>query len=627
MTDKKTPPGKNPTPPADTASGKKPHATLNLKATEIKPPAPKEDPKAASGLAGSKPDTSSSASSGSRPEDKSKVSSSATGPDVKPTSSATRPDDKSAAAKPTATSTTAAGKSDDKAKDGPQSSKDSQSKSATSNTSAKPVGSPPPVRQSPGSGIGTFFSLLAAGLIGGFLALLFADSLQPQLAQIKSGLGIADSTQTSGDGVAKLSERLAAIEKAQGDSASGDTQPLAKQLAELENRIGELGSVQESLNTLKAAQDELQQKTAALDEQLGQTPSGGSVPDERIAKLEQQLATMTAFAESNENSGVVPRLAALTGRMADLEETLKNQIAAVRSGVSEDVETRLAKVSETSEAARSGTQRMDRQLSGVANDTARLNQQLETLKADTTRLGDTLRVVQEETAKMSSQLTGLEGDVTSKISKLASPTDVEQAVKPVAEQVSSLETQVANVVSAEKNRAQNAKRIVLALELGGLTRAIERGDGFAEELAQVKNTAGDLIDVSKLEPYETSGVASISKLQSMFDPVADAIIEASAAPAGDSVLDQLLANARSVVKIRKVSHDADDTSVEAVVSRIESVLAAGRLDEVLRLAKELPESGRQAANAWLKKVEERHGVDQALASVEEQLKASLSGTN
>ena len=113
---------------------------------------------------------------------------------------------------------------------------------------------------------------------------------------------------------------------------------------------------------------------------------------------------MTAFAESNENSGLVPRLAALTGRMADLEETLKNQIAAVRSGVSEDVESRLAKVAETSEAARSGTQRMDRQLSGVANDTARLSQQIETVKADTTRLGDTLRVVQEETAKITSQL-------------------------------------------------------------------------------------------------------------------------------------------------------------------------------------------------------------------------------
>jgi len=364
-----------------------------------------------------------------------------------------------------------------------------------------------------------------------------------------------------------------------------------------------------------------------LSEQAGQAGAGGSVPEERIAKLEQQLSTMTAFAESNENSGIVPRLASLTGRMADLEETLKNQIAAVRSGVSEDVEARLAKVAETSEAARSGTQRMDRQLSGVANDTARLSQQIESVKADTTRLGDTLRVVQEETARINSQLAGLEGDVTSKIAKLASPGDVEKVVKPVAEQVASLESQVANVVSAEKNRAQNAKRIVLALELGGLTRAIERGDGFADELAQVRQTAGGLIDVSRLEPFEAKGVASVAKLQSTFGSVADAILEASSAPVGDSVFDQLLANARSVVKIRKVSVEPDDKTPEATVARMENALAAGRLDEVLRLAEELPENGRKAAQGWLQKVEERHGVDKALAAVEEQLKASLSGTN
>ncbi len=597
MTDKKSTPSKNQTPSADVAGGKKPHATLNLKATEVKPPEPRDADKGASG-ASSKPETS---------------------------SSSIRPGDKSSAPK---SDPPVSGTPDDKAtKSSAPSSNDAPLKGSAASDRVKPAGSPPPPRKSSGSGIGSFFSLLAAGLVGGFLALLGADSLQPQIAQIKSGLGIAGSTSNSDDGIAKLSDRLAALEKANGAAAGGDAGSLAKQLTGLETKIGELEAIQGSVTALKTTQDELQQKTAALGEQVGQNGTASSIPEERLAKLEQQLSTMTAFAESNENSGIVPRLAALTGRMADLEETLKNQIAAVRSGVSDDVESRLAKVSETSEAARSGTQRMDRQLAGVANDAARLSQQLETVKADTTRLGDTLRVVQEETAKITSHLSGLEGDVSSKIARLASPSDVEKAVKPVAEQVTSLESQVANVVSAEKNRAQNAKRIVLALELGGLTRAIERGDGFAEELAQVKHTAGDLIDLSKLEPFETSGVASVAKLQSMFSPVADAIIEASAAPAGDSVFDQLLANARSVVKIRKVSHDADDTSVEAIVSRMESALAAGRLDEVLRLAKELPEGGQQAAGGWLKKVEERHSVDQALASVEEQLKASLSATN
>ena len=336
---------------------------------------------------------------------------------------------------------------------------------------------------------------------------------------------------------------------------------------------------------------------------------------------------MTAFAESNQDSGSVPRLAALTGRMADLEETLANQIAAVRAGVSDTVEKRLAEIETSSEAARSGTQRIDRQLSGVANDTARLGQQIETLKADTTRLGDTLRVVQEETATITSKLTGLEGDVTSRIAKLASPADVETAVKPVAEKVTSLEGRVADVVSAESDRRENAKRIVLTLELANLERAIERGDAFSGELAQVKKTADGLIDVSSLEQYGASGVSSISALQSTFQPVAHSIIEGSAAPAGDSVLDQLMANARSVVKVRKVSHDANDKSAEAVVARMETALKAGRLGDVIKLSGELPEGGKQAAANWLEKVKDRHAVDAALAAVSEQLKASLSGTN
>lgn len=601
MTDKKFTPGKNETPAADSAGGKKPHATLDLKATEVKPPASGEKAKSAGTPGGSTPGTF---------------------------TSIPRPGEKPADAKTGPASATASGKPGDTAKTADPSKADAAKSDAGKPGAAKPAAaSPPPRQRSTGSGIGSFFSHLVAGLVGGFLMLLGADALQPQIAQLKTGLGLPELDSKADNGMAKLSERLAALEAAQGTSAGGDAEALAQKLAGAEAKIGELEAMKESVAALKATQDELAQKAAALSEQAGQNGGGGNISEERLAKLEQQLSTMTAFAESNENSGIVPRLAALTGRMADLEETLKNQIAAVRSGVSEDVESRLARVAETSEAARSGTQRMDRQLSGVANDTARLSQQIETVKADTTRLGDTLRVVQEETAKITSQLSGLEGDVTSKIAKLASPGDVENAVKPVAAQVTSLESQVANVVSAEKNRAQNAKRIVLALELGGLTRAIERGDGFADELAQVKQSAGGLIDVSKLEPFEASGVASVAKLQAMFSPVADAIIEASAAPAGDSVFDQLLANARSVVKIRKVSVDADDKSAEATVARMEKALAAGRLDEVLRLADELPEGGKKAAEGWLKKVGERHSVDQALASVEDQLKASLSGTN
>ncbi len=605
MTDKKSPQDKNKPLAGDSIGGKKPHATLDLKATEVK---------AAASARSTEP------SPGKTPPDKAKASAAtgapgAAGADAKPAAGQAQ------AGKPTDSKPTASSKQPEaKANQADMKAKET----ASAKTSA--AAPPPPARRS-GSGIGSFFSHALAGLVGGFLMLLGADALQPQVTELKSRLGLPNLAENSDNGVAKLDNRLAALEKEQAAEPKVDTGALTKKLADVDASMGELATLKASLDALQKSQQELEQKADTLAREVSEKPEAGAVPKERLAKLEQQLSTMTAFAESNENSGIVPRLASLTGRMADLEETLKNQIAAVRSGISQDVEARVAAIAESTEAARSGTQRMDRQLAGVTNDTARLGQQMQTLKADTTRLGDTLRVVQEETGKISSKLDGLAGDVNAKIAKLASPSDVSSAVKPVAEQVASLQSRVANVVSAESDRKQNAKRIVLSLELANLERAIERGDSFAPELAQVQGTAGGLIDVTPLERFGESGVAPVSKLQALFRPVAYQIIEASEAPTSGSVYEQLLSNARSVVKVRKVSHDASDTSAEAIVSRIESALAAGRLSKVVSLYKELPPGGQKAAQGWLQKVEDRHAVDVALAAIEDQLKASLSGTN
>jgi hypothetical protein len=101
------------------------------------------------------------------------------------------------------------------------------------------------------------------------------------------------------------------------------------------------------------------------------------------------------------------------------------------------------------------------------------------------------------------------------------------------------------------------------------------------------------------------------------------MIDAEQAPAEGSIVDRLLAGAKSVVRVRKISHEADDKSVEAVVSRMEAALGEDRLDDVLVEAMTLPQPARDAAQDFLAKVEARSAVDRALATVEQQLKASL----
>jgi hypothetical protein len=102
------------------------------------------------------------------------------------------------------------------------------------------------------------------------------------------------------------------------------------------------------------------------------------------------------------------------------------------------------------------------------------------------------------------------------------------------------------------------------------------------------------------------------------------MLDAEAETADASLIDRLLSGARSIVRIRKAGHSTDDTSIEAIVGRMEVALKEGRLDEVLAQGKKLPPKAALAAEDWLNKVEARHAVDRALADVDAALKASLS---
>ena len=79
------------------------------------------------------------------------------------------------------------------------------------------------------------------------------------------------------------------------------------------------------------------------------------------------------------------------------------------------------------------------------------------------------------------------------------------------------------------------------------------------------------------------------------------------------------------MRVRKAGHAADDMSLEAVISRMEAALRDGRLGDVLANAKKLPPKAALTGEDWIRKVEARQGVDQAMAEVETQLKVALGG--
>jgi hypothetical protein len=581
MTSKTDGPNKGPNKAGSEAAGpKKPVAILDLKATEVS-----DDPKAKEQAHGGGKPGPSGASSAS----------------AAPTPTAAQPGlEKRAAAAPQPSDTTAT----DAAKAPTPRPRPSEASAA---------GPSPAAAARQRSGIAVIATHVAAGVVGGFLALLLADSIGPQL-----GIGDRQSQR-----VTALDTRVGLAEKAL-ERRPAVPPEVGQKLTAAEGRLARLEEGGRDIDQLTAAHSKLASELKALEDRVGKSDLAADLAG-RIAKLEQTLAMLAAAAAGDPQGGRIPQLAAISGKLGDLETALDTQLAALRKELQQDLETRLGQSAEASEAARSGTQRLDRELAGVKADVARLAQRLEAAKATDDRLEQAVRAVQEEAGSLRSGLDGLKNDLVAQLKSVARPQEVAQAIAPIAGKITEIEQSIRSVLDGEQDRKSNAQRIVLALELGNLKRAVDRGGTYAGELSAVSRIGAGKIDLAALEPFKDQGVPTAAELARSFREVAHEIIEAGEVPAEASTMDRLLRGAKSIVRVRKTEHSSEDTGVEAVVGRMEKALRGGKLGEVLAEAKSLPPRPLSAAEPWLGKVEARAAVDRAMAALEEQLKDSLSG--
>jgi hypothetical protein len=563
---------------AGAPGGARPHATLDLKATVVKDAgadAPRQPGKDQKPVAPSTPASAAAVAAAETAK-------------AKPGS-----------APPAGAPANAPRRIPDNPADGPS---DKSSDKGPSAAGAKPAFARP-------AGSGGFFTHLAAGIAGGIVALLAADIVATQLGL--SGAG------EQADVSAALRQRVEVLESAsKGNAASAE---LASRLKAAEAKIGKLAQLSGSIDTLDRSQRALGRDVKSLDAKVDAklgAAGGDANAAARLTKLEDQLTALTEAAARDPNGGGLPQLAAVTGKVSDLESTMTNQLNALRKSVSEEIDTRLAAASEASEAAKSGTQRIDRELSGLKADNAQLVARLNALTAESERANQTLSATQGE-------LTQLKVDLNARLPNFARPEDVTAATAPLADKISTLQQDVQGVVKGEEERKQTAGRIVLSLELANLKRAIDRGHGYAAELAQARKLSDSSVDLAPLARFADTGVPTLAELRQDFKAVAFKIIDSEQQPADGSIMDRLLAGAKSVVRVRKVSHESGDKSVEAVVSRMEAALNTDRLDDVIAEAKTLPPAAQDAAGDFLAKVEARNAVDRALTSVETQLKASL----
>jgi hypothetical protein len=336
--------------------------------------------------------------------------------------------------------------------------------------------------------------------------------------------------------------------------------------------------------------------------------------DKRVVDMEGALGVRPGDTISLRGrvEGIGRTVGALTDTQAKLANDTKSLEARLKDGggVPPDILARLAKAEENiafwstappatngtdaGEATRSFMARFDRELAAIRSEAARATQGVETLSSDTT-----LRL---KAAARSS-------DVAALTARLVV-----------------LEQELQEFLKSDADRTANASRVVLSLELGNLKRAMDRGEGYVAELAAVKKAANATLNLAPLERYARDGVAPAADLIKSFRKAANAMVDAEAEPPGATLFDRLITGARSIVRVRKAGHSPEDSSAEAIAARMEAALKDGHLTEVIAEGRKLPPKAALAAEDWLKQVEARQTVDQALLAIEAAIKTSLAGT-
>ncbi len=624
------------------SSGKKPKALLDLKATEVrggstpdtsrgptstlkgapgwKEPTSKDKPGSAAdaspsrgtGSASSSSDASSSSTPASASSTKPATPSGRRTGSVDTTSASADSSgvkEKSSSVPPTSAATGAA-----------RQDKTGDSKSA-SPSSSKPASATAraPAPKRPGGGFVSTLSHLAAGIVGGGIALFAAEPVGKQF-----GIALGQPPQVP----AALERRLAALEARPAQSSDDaairkDVAQLSDQVAAAETRLAELAGLGKQVASL--ADDIEKVRVADVSGSGDADDTQADVLRARLAKLESAMAALSsATTAGGEPSGIAP-LAKFSARVADLESSLNNQLGGLRKSLMTEMDNRLAKTTDATAKAVAGAERLDRELADIKTDAARLDQRATVLKTASDKLAAATRAISEQSAELKVELDALKGDVKQELAKVARPSDVQQAIAPVTEKVASIEKNLGSVMANETARKANAERIVLALELSNLKRVLDRGAPYGAELDDVKKIAGNVVDVGSLEAHKSTGVPSGQELTRRFSSVAFKIINAQEAPKDDSRINRLLAAAKSIVQVRRTDIPVEEKTAEAAVARIEKRLKDGDMSGALALADKLPEQAKTPARVWMSQLAARAGVDRAIAKIEEQLKASLGG--
>lgn len=188
--------------------------------------------------------------------------------------------------------------------------------------------------------------------------------------------------------------------------------------------------------------------------------------------------------------------------------------------------------------------------------------------------------------------------------------------------VEKMEARVAALEKKEED-PDAAARAALGLALANLARAAEGAGSFETELRVMGQFVPDQSELAALADAAKSGVPTRAALEGRFASLAQSVFDAERRAGEDGLWSRFLANAKSLVTIRRTGEISGETT-EAIVARMEERLKVQDLGGAVTEAELLAGPAAEAAAPWIADAKARLETDRLVRELSARLAGELA---
>ncbi|MFN4353989.1 COG4223 family protein [Parvibaculum sp.] len=311
-----------------------------------------------------------------------------------------------------------------------------------------------------------------------------------------------------------------------------------------------------------------------------------------------------------------------------------SQIAALSERVAEIETSGAAAARSASEQADQLSQRLgslEGQLAALAeapDSAAATSERIDNVGGEVSDLKSVLGDTRENVASLQQALSALEGRLPPEglgarvegVDALVKALDIRLAA--LLPEVEKMEARVAALEEKEED-PDAAARAALGLALANLARAAESAGSFETELLVMRQFLPDQPELAGLTEAARDGVPTRAALEARFPSLAQSIFDAERRADEDGLWARFVANAKSLVTIRRTGEISGDTT-EAVVARMEERLKVHDLGGAVAQAETLAGPAAEAAAPWLADAKARLETDRLVRELSARLAGELA---